>query len=284
MAMDSSGNLLLSDMIGNCIRKINTTTSEVSTFAGTCGAADMANPTGVAVDSSDNLYVADSSYGVVRKITPGGVMTTYSGQLYDHAWTDGDAASAKFGYPQHVTVDGSGNVYVSDLSPDRVRKIAAADGAVTTLAGTSNGFLNGAGSVAKFDWIYGIVSDSAGNVYVSDTGNARIRKIGAPATAPAQPSVTASGGNGQVSLAFATPADNGATLSGYTVVVTPSGGSAVTLNVGASNTSTITVSGVTTSCWMPVRSRAWAAAMASQRSRTALFGQEKPPNSTKTAR
>ena len=91
---------------------------------------------------------------------------------------DGTGTAAQFNYPSGVACDGSGNVYVADLNNQTIRKIVAATGVVTTLAGTgAAGFADGTGAVAKFNGPFSLVFDSSGNLYVADQNNQRIRVV-----------------------------------------------------------------------------------------------------------
>jgi len=183
VAVDSSDNVYVADGDNHRIRKI-TPGGVVSTLAGTGirGHADGTGteaqfyfPTGVAVDSSGNVYVADSDNHRIRKITPAGVVSTFAGTgSAGHA--DGTGTEAQFNYPTGVAVDSSGNVYVGDLDNHRIRKITPA-GVVSTLAGSTEGFADGIGTEAQFQGPFGVAVDSSGNVYVTDANNHRIRKI-----------------------------------------------------------------------------------------------------------
>jgi sugar lactone lactonase YvrE len=155
----------------------------ISTFAGSsAGSADgtgtnatFNNPTGVAVDSSGNVYVTDSVNHRIRKITPLGVVTIFAGSSAGSA--DGTGTNATFNGPYGVAVDSAGNLYIADTINNRIRKITPA-GVVTTLAGSGGTFLaDGTGAGASFYQPYGVAVDSSGNVYVADTLNYRIRKI-----------------------------------------------------------------------------------------------------------
>ena len=142
---------------------------------GTGTSAQFYYPTGVAVDGAGNVYVADRSNHRIRKITTSGVVSTLAGST--SGYTDGTGTSAKFDYPTGVAVDGAGNVYVADYNNHRIRKITAS-GVVSTLAGSgTSGYTDGTGTSAKFNYPTGVAVDGAGNVYVADQYNHRIRKI-----------------------------------------------------------------------------------------------------------
>ncbi|MFT6292434.1 MAG: streptogramin lyase, partial [Ilumatobacter sp.] len=184
VAVDGSGNVYVADQGNNLIRKISPS-GEVTTFAGTgsSGAVDgtgtsasFSYPYGVAVDGAGNVYVADTSNHLIRKISPSGVVTTLAGTGSSGA-VDGTGTSASFFDPYGVAVDGSGNVYVADQSNHLIRKISPT-GVVTTLAGTgSSGAVNANGTSASFYFPFGVAVDGSGNVYVADYFNHLIRKI-----------------------------------------------------------------------------------------------------------
>jgi serine/threonine-protein kinase len=143
---------------------------------GTGSAASFARPSGLSVDISGNVYVADKANNKIRKVTPAGVVTTLAGTGTAGS-ANGAAAAASFSEPIGVTVDTSGNVYVSDFGNQLIRKITPA-GLVTTLAGSNtSGSVDGTGSAASFNFPYALAVDTSSNVYVADTFNHKIRKI-----------------------------------------------------------------------------------------------------------
>ena len=201
IAVDSKGNVYVSDTNNNRIRKLNNNsgTWSVSTFAGSgvtgsvsaaTGGAQFADgagtttarfnlPIGICIDLNDNIYVADNWNYRIRMISSAGVVSTIAGSA-TKGTADGIGTAATFNAPTGVAVDSNLNVYVADFN-DRIRKItpSSAGWTVTTFAGGSgySGYSDGAGSVAKFNNAWGVSVDSCNNVYVSDMNNHRIRKI-----------------------------------------------------------------------------------------------------------
>jgi sugar lactone lactonase YvrE len=185
--MDVSGNVYVADSINETIRKV-TPAGVVSTLAGMAGQYGSDDGTGanarffelsgVAVDGSGNVYVADTGNYTIRKVTPAGVVSTLAGMARQSGSADGTGAAARFNNPNSVAVDRSGNVYVADTNNNTIRKITPA-GVVSTIAGSAgqDGNVDGAGAVARFNYPRGIDVNGYGNIYVADTGNNTIRMV-----------------------------------------------------------------------------------------------------------
>lgn len=143
---------------------------------GTGKAARFNHPFGVAVDQAGNLYIADQGNSIIRQMTPGLMVSTFAGMPGVPGSTNGVDTLASFNKPFSVAVDGSNNVYVADAGNNKIRKIAA-DGTVSTFAGTGvPGSADGT-DTATFNSPLGVAADQSGNVYVADYGNDLIRKI-----------------------------------------------------------------------------------------------------------
>jgi len=192
LALDSAGNVYVADTYNLTVREMTpvgenwvvTTLAGLATdSAGSAGNADGTGtaarfniPIGVAVDSATNVYVADFSNDTIRKITPAGVVTTLAGLAGSPGRADGTHSVARFNGPCGPAVDSAGNVYVADWGNNTIRKVTP-EGVVTTLAGQAGVAGNGNGRTGQFNYPNGIALDSAGNVYVADTGNGAIRKV-----------------------------------------------------------------------------------------------------------
>jgi len=187
VAVDSSGNLYIADTGNHRIRKVDTD-GVITTVAGTGSSgysgdggaateAQLSSPSGVAVDSSGNLYIADSGNNRIRQVDTNGVITTVAGGGFDG---DGGAAtSARLSYPSGVAVDSSGNLYIADKGKHRIRKVDT-NGVISTVAGDgTTGYSGdfGAAAEAQLDNPSGVAVDSSGNLYIVDTRNNSIRKV-----------------------------------------------------------------------------------------------------------
>lgn len=191
IAVDSKGNVFVADGANNVIRQISTA-GVVSTFAGsgTVGvndgmgtAANISYPIAICIDKQDNLYVTDANSSI-RKITPGGMVSTIAGKPGMGGYADGKGMAAIFNNPLGIGTDAAGNIYVADTSNDRIRKIDAA-GNVTTITGSDNPnslIADGSATVAKLGGPCGVVVDNTGNLYIAEYGSFRIRKVTADGT------------------------------------------------------------------------------------------------------
>ena len=185
LSLDGAGNVYVADSGNNLIRKISTS-GVVSTFAGS-GSAAFADgtgtsasfyfPSGLALDTSGNVYVADLFNKLVRKVTPNGTVSTFGPSF--GGW--------EFAQPRGVAVDRAGNVYVADSGNNRIAMISPS-GVVSTLAGNgTGGFADGAGTSATFYYPTGIALDGVGNIYVADRDNNCIRKMSTSLQPPLPP-------------------------------------------------------------------------------------------------
>ncbi|HVU08758.1 MAG TPA: NHL repeat-containing protein [Verrucomicrobiae bacterium] len=196
IAIDGSGNLFVADSGNDTIRELTPVGTNwiVTTIAGSAenpgnddGTNDTAlfyNPTGIAVDNSGNLYVADLQNSTIREITPVGtncVVTTIAGIAENYGSADGVGTNASFDGPSSVALDSVGNLYVADADNNIIRKLAltGTNWTVSTIAGTaqSSGSRDGTNKTALFNFPSGVSVDGLGNIYVADTDNDVIRKV-----------------------------------------------------------------------------------------------------------
>ncbi len=186
LAFGGTGTLYVSDGgENNRIRRLSTE-GQVDTLAGGAAeglrdgrgaAAAFHTPSGLAIDAAGNLYVADTGNHAIRKVTPDGSVTTLAGNGTP-GFRDGPAAQALFNGPLAVAVDGQGQVWVADSYNDRIRVIGS-DGQVRTVAGGDRpGWADGPAGVSRLDTPSGLAIDDAGTLWIADTRNDAIRRIG----------------------------------------------------------------------------------------------------------
>jgi trimeric autotransporter adhesin len=204
ITVDFAGNLYLADSDNNRIRKVDATTEIITTVAGTGTTTDsgdgglgtqagVSRPSGITVDRAGNLYFS-SSWSRVRKLNADtGIIETIAGQsITSFSGDGGSALNALFWDPVPSAVDGSGNIYIADYENSRVRFVNGTTGIVTTLAGSSpcapsplgtqvcpGGFAGDGGPATKslLNYPQAVTLDAAGNIYIADTINHRIRLV-----------------------------------------------------------------------------------------------------------
>ncbi|HVB90590.1 MAG TPA: hypothetical protein VND70_00660, partial [Acidimicrobiales bacterium] len=215
LTFDNQGDLLLVDSFNDIVQLVatadcsascpyglvGTKTGYIFTIAGDgsggytgdsgpATSATLAGPQGIAVDGSGNLFIGDTNNNVVRKVTPAGTISTYAGSTLGTAGSTGNggpALSALFNFPTALSGDGAGNLYVADVTNDQVREIGVSGShTVTAAAGSGSTGFSGDGSAATTaqlnlsgaaDEGVAMGVDSHGDLYIADTGNARVREV-----------------------------------------------------------------------------------------------------------
>jgi sugar lactone lactonase YvrE len=201
VVVDRFGNIFIAERSNCRIRKVSAQTGNISTVAGTgtpcwysgdggpATSATLNDPSGVAVDSAGNIFIADTNNCLVREVSAStGVITTVAGTPPDttgllHCGYLGDgglATSAKLGFPNGLVVDGSGNIIIADTTNCAIRKISASAGTISTVAGTGSCGYSGDGGLAtsaQLSQPYSVAVDSSGDIFIADTSNCVVRKV-----------------------------------------------------------------------------------------------------------
>jgi hypothetical protein len=160
-----------------------TGTQGYSGDGGPATSAELNSPFGIAVDAAGNIYFADYFNNRVRKVTAstGDISTVAGNGTQGFSGDSATATSAEMHYPTSVAVDTVGNIYIADDVNDRIRKVMASTGIIQTVAGTGSTGYSGDGGPAtsgELFWPYGVAVDTAGNIYIADKDNNRIRAVG----------------------------------------------------------------------------------------------------------
>jgi len=191
LAFDTTGNLYFADTQNHRIRKITATTGIITTIAGTgtqgfsgdnepAIAATIDSPTGLAVDVTGNIYIADTHNHRIRRIDTTGTITTIAGSTSGFSGDNAPASAASLALPHGLTLDATGNIYIADTANHRIRRIDATTGTITTIAGQGTQTFSGDGSPAtsaSLDTPRTVTLNPAGLPTLADTGNQRIRQI-----------------------------------------------------------------------------------------------------------
>ena len=223
VAVDGSGNLFIADTFNRRIREVAAATGNISTFAGggaTFGdngpatSAQLSEPSGVAVDSSGNVYIADAVSNRIRKVASSIITTAAGNGTPGFSGDGGQATGAQLNQPLGVAVDSAGNFYIADALNYRIRKVTTT-GHITTVAGNGTQGYSGDGgqaTSATFDSIDGVALDASGNLYIAALSDENVRKVtaatgiistlaGSGTSVVILPSGVAAGRSGQVFIA-----------------------------------------------------------------------------------
>jgi trimeric autotransporter adhesin len=195
VAVDDSGNIYIGDNGNSVIRKVVNSTGIISTIAGigrTVGfygdggpatAAELYTPSGVVVDGSGNLYIADASNDVIREVNTSGIINTVAGigDINKFSGDGGQATAAELDYPTGVALDGSGNLFIADAGNSVIREVGKSSGIINTVAGIGlvYGFSGDGGpaTAADLNSPNSVVIDGSGNMFIGEVANYVVRKV-----------------------------------------------------------------------------------------------------------
>jgi sugar lactone lactonase YvrE len=194
VAVDGAGNLFISEWMNHRVRRVGPD-GKITTVAGTgkqgfsgdggpATAAALSGPYGLAVDRAGNLFIADFHNGRVRKVSPNGTITTVAGGGTGELGDGGPATAAVLNTPAGVAVDSAGNLFIASQNSHRVRKVSP-NGMISTVAGSGPGGIRAGGfsgdggpaTKAQFKFVSSVAVDHAGNLFITDGDNHRVRKV-----------------------------------------------------------------------------------------------------------
>ena len=195
LALDASGNLLISDNGNHRIRRVAAGTGVITTLVGNgfarfggdggpATSANLQNPVSQTFDSSGNLLIADQYNHRIRRVAAGtGIITTLAGTGFaDYGGDGGPATSAALRFPYGLAMDGGGNLLIADRVNHRIRRVSLDTGLISTVAGTGTSGFSGDGgpaTSASLDGLHTVIVDDSGDMLIADTGNQRIRRVAA---------------------------------------------------------------------------------------------------------
>jgi Bacterial Ig-like domain (group 3)/FG-GAP-like repeat len=193
--VDQAGDVYYTDFGDSCVRKINATTTQVSTVAGVCNSAgfsgdgglatsaQLSSPAAVVFDTAGNMFIADFSNFCVRKVTASnGLISTVAGECGTQGFSGdgGSATSALMSSAKYIALDKAGDLYIADTSNNRIRVVSVTNGSINTIAGTGTAAYSGDGgspTLATLNAPAGIAFDGLGNLYIADQANNVLRFI-----------------------------------------------------------------------------------------------------------
>ena len=235
VAVDSAGDIFIADAGNNRIREVNHATGLLTTVAGngTAGysgdngpatAAALKNPTSLVLDSAGDLFIADSGNNVIREVSAStGLITTVAGNgIAGYSGDNGPATAAELSAPAGIAVDSKGDLFIADTGDARIREVIAATGVITTVAGngtTGYSGVNVPATAAELSSPKGLALDSAGNLFIADSGNNRVREVSASTGL-----ITTVAGNGTAGYGGDNAAATAAALRGITNIAVDSAG------------------------------------------------------------